>query len=121
MKKKEAISGSGRTKKIKTPKNDKFLLKLYVTGTTPQSVKAISNLKNICEDRLKGLYELEIIDLYQQPHLAKGEQIIAAPTLIKKLPPPLRRVIGDMSNSEKVLVGLDLKDEKEDLNQRPDD
>lgn len=88
---------------------DVLILRLYVTGSTPQSVKAISNIKKFCETNLKGRYELEVIDLYQNPALAKGEQIIAAPTLIKRLPLPLRRIIGDMSNVEKVLVGLDLK------------
>jgi circadian clock protein KaiB len=92
---------------------EKYLLKLYVTGTTPQSVKAISNIKQICEEHLKGRYDLEVIDLYQQPGLAKGEQIIAAPTLIKKLPLPLRRIIGDMSGTERVLVGLDLRELKD--------
>lgn len=96
-------------KALRREKNEKYLLKLYVTGTTPNSVKAISNLKQICEEHLSGRYDLEIIDLYQQPALARGEQIIAAPTLIKKLPLPLRRVIGDMSSTEKVLFGLDLK------------
>lgn len=94
-------------------KNERFLLKLYVTGTTPNSVRAISNLKQICEEHLRGRYDLEIIDLYQHPSLAQGEQIIAAPTLIKKLPLPLRRVIGDMSSSERVLFGLDLREIKE--------
>jgi circadian clock protein KaiB len=87
----------------------KYILRLYITGTSPQSAKAIINIKKICEEYLKGKYELEVIDLYQNPGLAAGEQIIAAPTLIKKLPLPLRRIIGDMSNSEKVLIGLDLK------------
>jgi circadian clock protein KaiB len=86
-----------------------YLLRLYVTGTTPQSLHAIANVKKICEEHLQGRYELEVIDLYQQPQLAQGEQIIAAPTLIKKLPLPLRRIIGDMSNAERVLVGLDLR------------
>jgi len=86
-----------------------YVLRLYVTGTTPQSLHAIANVKKICEEHLKGRYELEVIDLYQQPQLAQGEQIIAAPTLIKKLPPPLRRIIGDMSNAERMLVGLDLR------------
>ena len=86
-----------------------YVLRLYVTGTTPQSVRAITNIKKICEEHLKGRYELEVIDLYQQPQLAQGEQIIAAPTLIKKLPLPLRRIIGDMSKTERVLVGLDLR------------
>ncbi|NTV62099.1 MAG: circadian clock protein KaiB [Oscillochloris sp.] len=76
---------------------------------TPQSVSAIANVKKICEEHLQGRYELEVVDLYQKPQLAAGEQIIAAPTLIKKLPLPLRRLIGDMSNTERVLVGLDLQ------------
>lgn len=86
-----------------------FILKLYVAGTTPKSIAAITNIKRICEDFLHGKYNLEVIDLYQNPSLAKGEQIIAVPTLIKKLPSPLRRIIGDMSNVDKVIVGLDLK------------
>ena len=94
---------------VKRFKNEKYLLKLYVAGMTPQSTRAINNLKEICEEHLIGRYSLEIIDLYKNPGLAKGEQIIAAPTLIKKLPLPLRRIIGDMSNVEHVLVGLDLK------------
>lgn len=93
-------------------KNETFLLKLYVTGMTPQSILAIENLKRICEEHLKGRYNLEVVDLYKNPALAAGEQIVAAPTLIKKLPLPLRRVIGDMSNTERVLVGLDLKEIK---------
>lgn len=85
-----------------------YILRLYVAGQTPNSVHAIANIKKICEENLQGRYVLEVIDLYQQPQLAQGEQIVAVPTLIKKLPPPLRRVIGDMSNTERVLVGLDL-------------
>jgi circadian clock protein KaiB len=88
---------------------DKYILRLYITGTTSRSVLAISNLKKICEAYLEGKYELEVIDLYQDPLAAKEEQIIAAPTLIKKLPLPFRRIIGDMSNEEKVLIGLDLR------------
>jgi circadian clock protein KaiB len=87
----------------------RYVLRLYVTGATPQSVRAIANVKKICEEYLQGRYELEVIDLYQQPQLAQGEQIIAVPTLIKKLPLPLRRIIGDMSKAERVLVGLDLR------------
>jgi len=92
--------------------HDKYKLRLFITGTTARSVLAISNLKKICEEYLEGRYELEVIDLYQQPSLAQGDQIIAAPTLIKKLPLPFRRIIGDMSDKEKVLFGLDLKDVK---------
>jgi circadian clock protein KaiB len=88
---------------------EKYLLRLYVAGITPNSLRAIDNIKEICETHLQGRYELQVIDLYQQPVLAQGEQIIAAPTLIKKLPLPLRKIIGDMSNLERVLVGLDLR------------
>jgi circadian clock protein KaiB len=88
---------------------EKYLLKLYVTGLTPASTRAITNIKKICEEYLQGCYELEVIDVFQQPVLAKGEQIIAAPTLIKKLPLPLRKFIGDMSNTERILLGLDLR------------
>jgi len=87
----------------------KYVLRLYVAGITPKSTKAIENVKKICEEYLAGRYELEVIDIYQQPKLAKGEQIVAAPTLIKKLPLPLRKLIGDMSDTDKFLVGLDLK------------
>ncbi len=89
-----------------------YVLRLYITGTTPRSLQAIANVKSICEDHLQGRYELEVIDLYQQPVLAQGDQILAAPTLIKELPEPLRRIIGDMSSMEKILVGLDLKPKK---------
>lgn len=95
-----AMSESGR---------DKYILRLYITGTTSRSVSALTNLKKICEKYLEGRYELEVIDLYRMPSLAKDEQIIAAPTLIKKLPLPFRRIIGDMSDIEKVLMGLDLR------------
>jgi circadian clock protein KaiB len=88
---------------------EKYVLRLYITGITPKSTRAIQNIKKICEENLKGRYELEVIDIYQQPILAKDEQIIAAPTLIKKLPLPLRRLIGDMSDKERILVGLDLR------------
>jgi circadian clock protein KaiB len=87
---------------------ERYVLRLYVTGITPHSTRAIVNVRRICEEHLQGRYELEVVDIYQQPVLAKGEQIIAAPTLIKKLPLPLRRLIGDLSNTERVLLGLDL-------------
>jgi circadian clock protein KaiB len=91
----------------------KYILRLYITGSTSRSALAISNLKKICEEYLEGGYELDVIDLYQKPDLAQGDQIIAAPTLIKKLPLPFRRIIGDMSDKEKVLHGLDIKEVKE--------
>jgi circadian clock protein KaiB len=90
------------------PHVERYILRLYVTGMTSRSSRAVSNLKAICEEYLEGRYDLEVIDIYQQPVLTKGEQIIAAPTLIKKLPLPMRRIIGDMSNRERVLLGLDL-------------
>jgi circadian clock protein KaiB len=87
---------------------ERYVLRLYVTGMTPRSARAVKNLQAICDQHLAGRYDLEVIDIYQQPILTKGEQIIAAPTLIKKLPLPMRRIIGDMSNRERVLLGLDL-------------
>jgi circadian clock protein KaiB len=87
----------------------RYLLRLYVAGTTPRSTMAIANLKGICEEHLADRYDLEVIDIYQQPALGKGEQIIAVPTLIKKLPPPVRKLIGDMSDMDKVLFGLDIR------------
>jgi circadian clock protein KaiB len=94
---------------VKDAGEKKYLLRLYVAGATPKSTQAIMNIKKICEEHLAGCYDLEVIDIYQQPALAKGEQIIAAPTLIKKLPLPLRRFIGSMADVERILVGLDLK------------
>jgi len=91
------------------PAAERYVLRLYVTGMTPRSTRAVENVRTICEEHLHGRYELEVIDIYQQPALAKGEQIVAAPTLVKKLPLPLRRVIGDLSNTERVLLGLDLR------------
>ncbi|TVT53174.1 MAG: circadian clock protein KaiB [Sedimenticola thiotaurini] len=91
--------------------SDDYILKLYVAGLSPKSATAIANINKICEENLQGRYQLDVIDLYQQPQLAEGEQIIAIPTLIKQLPPPLRRVIGDLSNTERVLVGLDIRKE----------
>jgi circadian clock protein KaiB len=90
---------------------EQYVLRLYVTGMTPRSTAAIQNIKAICEEHLQGRYVLEVVDVYQHPSLAKGEQIIAAPTLIKYLPMPLRRFIGDMSRTDKILLGLDLRKE----------
>jgi circadian clock protein KaiB len=87
----------------------RYLLRLYVVGTTPRSSRAIVNIRKICDEHLAGRYELEVVDVLQNPALAAGEQIIAAPTLIKKLPLPLRRFIGDMSETERILLGLDLR------------
>ena len=90
------------------PAAERYILKLYVTGITTRSARAIENLQNFCEKHLTGRYELQVIDVYQQPELTRSEQIVAIPTLIKKLPLPLRRLIGDMSDEERVLVGLDI-------------
>ncbi len=89
-----------------------YVLRLYVTGTTGRSVHAIQNVKRVCEDHLRGRYELEVVDLYKNLPLARGDQIVAAPTLIRRLPLPLRRLIGDMSDEDRLLVGLDLRQRK---------
>jgi len=90
-------------------KGDKYILRLFVAGINPKSRRAIENLMEILEENLKDQYELEIIDIYQQPIFAKEGQIVAAPTLIKELPPPIQRFVGDLSNKEKLLLGLELK------------
>ncbi len=87
---------------------DRYVLRLFVSGMTPRSTRAVQNVRAICETHLQGRYDLEVIDIYQQPTLARGEQIIAAPTLVKKSPAPLRYIIGDLSSTERVLRGLDL-------------
>ena len=89
-------------------KAPRYVLRLYVAGTTPQSTRAVANIKAVCEEHLAGLYSLEVVDIYQQPKLARDEQIVAVPTLIKTLPRPLRMLVGDMSNLERVLIGLDI-------------
>ncbi len=84
-------------------------LRLYVAGRTSRAVAAFANLKKICEEHLAGVYEIEIVDLLKNPQLARGDQIVAIPTLVRKLPPPIKKIIGDLSNEERVLVGLDLR------------
>ena len=84
-------------------------LRLYVAGKTPKSLTAFGNLKQICEHHLKDRYRIEVIDLLEQPHLSRGDQILAIPTLVRKLPPPVRKIIGDLSDTERVLMGLDLR------------
>lgn len=86
-----------------------WLLKLYVAGQTPKSIAAFANLKRICETHLKGKYEIEVVDLLVNPQLAKGDQIIAVPALVRQLPPPVKKIIGDLAQEERVLVGLDLR------------
>jgi circadian clock protein KaiB len=89
-------------------KSDIFVLRLYVAGQTPKSMLAFANLKKICEEHLAGLYHIEVVDLLENPHLARGDQILAIPTLVRKLPEPVRKIIGDLSDTERVLIGLDL-------------
>ena len=88
---------------------EKWELRLYIAGQTPKSVTAFTNLKRLCEEHLAGRYKIEVIDLMQQPQLAAGDQIVAIPTLVRKLPEPLRRIVGDLSNTERTLVGLQLR------------
>jgi circadian clock protein KaiB len=111
MAKKRAASSNGATLAAATRDQEKarYVLRLYVSGMTPQSSRAIANIKRICDAHLRARYELEVIDIYQQPGLAQGEQILAVPTLIKKLPLPLRRLVGDLSSVDRVLFGLDLR------------
>jgi circadian clock protein KaiB len=87
----------------------KYVLRLYISGSALKSARAVENIKRVCEQHLKNRYDLEVIDIYQQPNLARDEQIVAVPTLIKRLPLPLRRLVGDLSNLRKVLFGLDLR------------
>lgn len=95
---------------VTTPVEDKgWCLRLYVAGQNPRSVRALENLKAICETHLAGRYDIEVIDLMENPKLARGDQIVAVPTLVRKLPEPVRKIIGDLSNTERVLVGLDLR------------
>jgi circadian clock protein KaiB len=94
----------------RTKKN--WELRLYVAGQTPKSVLAFANLKKICEEHLAGQYHIEVIDLLKQPQLASGDQILAIPTLVRKLPSPIKKIIGDLSNTERVLVGLDVREQK---------
>jgi circadian clock protein KaiB len=92
----------------KKPKARKLQLRLYVAGQTPRSIAALANLKQVCEERVPGKYKIEVIDLLKKPQLASGDQILAVPTLVRKLPEPIRKIIGDLSNKEKLLIGLDI-------------
>lgn len=116
------MSGPGRMKRKKSdtiavfeqslskkPQKERYVLRLYVTGMTPRSTEAFAMIKGICDEHLEGRYDLEVVDIYQHPYLAKDEQIIAVPTLVKKLPVPLRRLIGNLSDKDRVLLGLDLR------------
>jgi circadian clock protein KaiB len=88
---------------------DIFRLRLYVAGQTPKSIRAFENLKRLCTEHLDGRYEIEVVDLLENPVLARGDQILAVPTLVRRLPPPMKKIIGDLSNTERVLVGLDIR------------
>lgn len=88
---------------------ERWMLRLYIAGETPRALRAFANLKRVCEEHLKGQYEIEVIDLRQNPALASGDQILAVPTLVRRLPPPMRKIIGDLSSEERVLVGLNLR------------
>jgi len=89
--------------------SDEWILRLYVAGETPRSAAALANLKALCEQHLHGRYRIEVIDLITHPQLAKGDQIVAVPTLVRRLPPPVKKIIGDLSDADRVLVGLDLR------------
>lgn len=109
---KNSIKEFEKALQVKTDKV--FVLKLYVSGATSHSSKAVENIRNFCEQHLKGRYELQIIDIYQQPELLMHAQVLALPTLIKELPSPLRKLIGDLSDEEKIFIGLDIKPGKKD-------
>ena len=97
-----------RSKNRRARPEKEWKLRLYIAGQTPRAMTAFANLQRICEEHLKGKYQIEIVDLMENPQLAKGDQILAVPTLVRKLPEPLKKIIGDLSNTEKVLVGLDI-------------
>lgn len=112
--KKKAVKKTTGTKKAASKTKKHFQLRLYVAGQTPKSLRAFENLKNICEEHLARQYHIEVIDLMKNPKLAKEDQILAIPTVVRKLPQPLRKLIGDLSDTERVLVGLQLKSKTED-------
>ena len=104
-----ARRGSTSTVRPKKARTERWHLRLYVAGHTPRSVTALANLRNVCEEHLAGRYTLEVVDIIKSPQLAAGDQIFAVPTLVRRLPPPLKKIIGDLSDSERVLVGLDVR------------
>jgi circadian clock protein KaiB len=101
--------GPESTESDTTSDQEIYILRLYVAGQTKKSLTAFANLKEICEEYLGGRYKIEVVDLLENPQLAKGDQILAVPTLVRRLPPPIKKIIGDLSNTERVLVGLDLR------------
>jgi circadian clock protein KaiB len=102
-------ASNGRSSPAASDGANRWNLRLYVAGQTPRSLTAFRNLKDICEEYLKGQYHIEVIDLMENPTLARGDQILAVPTLVRQLPQPIRKIIGDLSNTERVLVGLDIQ------------
>ncbi len=109
MKKSAAKKRPAKKRPDRTSRSDFFILRLYIAGQTPNSITAVANLKKLCEDKLKGKYRIEVVDLLEKPQLAKGDQIIAIPTLVRRLPPPVKKIIGNLSKTESVIVGLDLQ------------
>ena len=109
MRKTRSPRRRARPPRTRARSQERYLLRLYVTGMTPRSARAISSIRTICQERLLGRYDLQVIDIYKHPQLTREEQIVAAPTLIKQLPLPLRRMVGDLSDRERVLLGLDLR------------
>lgn len=108
MKKKQQKKKSA-VQKPRPARKEFWRLRLYIAGQTPNSIAAIANLKTICEEQLQGRYKIEVIDLLEKPQLAKGDQIIAVPTLVRRLPPPVKKIIGNLSRTQRVVVGLDIK------------
>ncbi len=106
--KRNKLKTSRQKKQISKARSDTWILRLYIAGQTPKAVTALNNLKLICEEQLRGKYHLEVIDILKKPQLARDNQVLAVPTLVRKLPLPVRNIIGDLSNTERVLVGLDL-------------
>lgn len=104
----KALRAAAESGSASSQAGEKYVLRLYVSGSTPRSARAVQNIRKLCEQHLPGRYDLEVIDIYQQPELAKNADLVAAPTLIKQLPIPLRKFVGDLSNTEKVLLGLDI-------------
>ncbi|HEU4510676.1 MAG TPA: circadian clock KaiB family protein [Pyrinomonadaceae bacterium] len=108
-KQKKRSPANGHSPQANNSEAARWNLRLYVAGQTPRSITAFKNLKEICEEYLKGKYHIEVVDLMENPTLARGDQILAVPTLVRKLPQPIRKIIGDLSNTERVLVGLDIQ------------
>jgi circadian clock protein KaiB len=102
-------NSSKKRRSAATRRGEFYMLRLYIAGHTPNSIAAIANLKKICEDKLHGKYRIEVVDLLKKPQLAKGDQIIAIPTLVRRLPPPVKKIIGNLSKTDSVIVGLDLQ------------